>query len=195
MRYAEPTAPPWRLFMGIAAMFFGLLVLSACGGGGGPEAGGSAQPPASSGQQVPAQPAQQSSASVSIDACQLITKTEAQAAVGAPVGDPSQTSIPPVFGCDYRYPSSIEIEVGVSVIVYQDNKQAADAFQMALDINKYPPVSGVGERAYDSRPIQDLTVLRGRYELAVDVGLADSDRNKEFALAKELALKALGRLP
>ena len=53
-------------------------------------------------------------------------------------------------------------------------------------------MEGIGDRAYDSRPIGDITVLKGKYELSIDVSASGQD---EFEVAKELAAKAVDRLP
>ena len=66
-------------------------------------------------------------------------------------------------------------------------------YEMALEINDYPEIDGLGERAYDSRPIGGVNVLQGRYELSVDVSAERSDA--DFDMAAGLAERAVDRLP
>jgi hypothetical protein len=124
-----------------------------------------------------------------IDACKLLEKQEVDAALGKPVGAPAPENMPPVYGCRWR----IEVldGLGLSVIAYDSPAQALAAHEMAIKINNYEQVAGVGERAYTS-PFNEVTALAGRYELSVDVTLSQADRP---AIAKALALKALARLP
>jgi hypothetical protein len=127
-----------------------------------------------------------------INACALVTKEEAEAAVGSPVGDPVEDDYPPQYGCKYST-SSLD-QVSIDLIVYDDAQQANDAFQMEIDINSYEEVSGIGDRALRPSPIMDITVIKGKYEMSVDV-LNDSDDEVQYEKAKELAIIALGRLP
>lgn len=129
--------------------------------------------------------------SAGVDACALVTKEEAEAVLGASVGEPTQEDVPPISACSYETPDFDT--VSVSVLTYDDADQAEEGFQMAIDINDYPEVSGLGDRAYDSRPIFDVTVQKGRYEVDVDVSLEGDEA--DFETAKELAATAVDRLP
>jgi len=84
--------------------------------------------------------------------------------------------------------------VNVDVLTYDNADDAESIFQLAIDINDYPEVDGIGDRAYDSRPIGDITVLKGKYELSVDVANV-STSDADFEVAKDLAKKAVDRLP
>ena len=130
-------------------------------------------------------------ASSSIDACALVTKEEAEAVLGASVGDAQREDTPPVTACTYE--TADFDSVSVSVLTYEDSDQAEEGFQMAIDINDFPEVPGIGDRAYDARPAFGLTVLKGRYELEVDVSLEGDEA--EFVAAKDLAATAVERLP
>ena len=204
----------------ILALVVGLVVftLSACGGS--PSTGGEAtgpalpsptlgQEPEPTGVQAPAEseappeseapagtgeavPTEVLPAGSGIDVCALVTQEEAGAAIGSPVGEPVEENVPPIYSCSYDTPGFD----GVSVIVveYADAAQAEAAFQMAIDINDYEEVTGVGDRAYRSYPIFDLNVLTGRYELSVDV-TDSSEEEQQYQKASELAEKALSRMP
>jgi hypothetical protein len=125
----------------------------------------------------------------SVDACALVTQAEAESALGAPVGEPEIGNTPPIFSCSYE---TAEFDVvSVIVAVYDSAEDAEDAFQLAIDINDYPEIEGLGERAYNGQPVLDVTVLTGSYELSVDVVGPDND----LQLAQDLARAALDRLP
>ena len=130
-------------------------------------------------------------ASSSLDACALVTREEAEAVLGASVGEPAREDTPPIAACTYETPDFDS--VSVSVLTYDDSDQAEEGFQMAIDINDFPEVPGIGDRAYDARPAFGLTVLKGRYELEVDVSLEGDEA--EFEAAKDLAATAVERLP
>jgi hypothetical protein len=189
----------------LAALFFlalsGLFLLAACGGGDEEESTASpsgTKTPAAT--QAPvgtsAAGATQTATSAAqasggeIDPCSLVTKAEAEAIVGESVGEPVVMDTELLVSCLYSTP---DLEgVSVDVLAYNDEEQAKSGFELALDINDYPEVEGIGDRAYDSRPIGDITVLKGKYELSIDVSASGQD---EFEVAKELAAKAVDRLP
>jgi hypothetical protein len=125
-----------------------------------------------------------------IDPCALVTKAEAEAIVGESLGEPAVTITEMLAGCLYSTPDFDS--VNVDVLTYDSEDDAKSLFQMAIDINDYPEVEGIGDRAYDSRPIGDITVLKGKYELSVGVSTGGED---DFEVAKGLAAKAVDRLP
>ena len=202
----------------VAAVFFlallGLLLLAACGGGNEGSAatpGGTRTPAATSaatGTRVAtstsaaratqtatagatrAATATAQASSGEIDPCTLVTKAEAEAVVGQSLGEPAVTITEMLAGCLYTT-SDLE-SVNVDVLTYDSADDAKSGFQLAIDINHYPEIEGIGDRAYDSRPIGDITVLKGKYELSIDVSTGEQD---EFEVAKDLASKAVERLP
>jgi hypothetical protein len=162
-----------------------LLALAACGGdvpgdnGGGP----AASVAVTEEQETNAEP------SAPIDACALLTRDEANAVLGAATREPMRGDTPPVNSCAYRT-ENFDV-VSVSVITYADKAEAEKVHQFAIDINKYPEIAGLGDRAYNAQPIGDVTVLVGRYQLGVDVSGPEND----LEVARELAETAIGRLP
>lgn len=124
--------------------------------------------------------------------CALITKEEAEAALGTPVSDPVEQNFPPVFSCRYNDTENIYL-VDVTVVEFSDAAEAQDVFQMAVDLNQYPVVSGFGDRAYLST-IYDIVVDKGKYELSVSVSSSEED-DVQLEKAKALAMSALARLP
>jgi len=191
-----------RLTVGVLALSMLLFGLAACGGDDESEEPAEAtQAPAAEGvateePDTVAEPQatdvpEGEEASSSIDACALVIKEEAEAALGASVSEPTREDTPPIAACSYE--TADFDSVSVSVLTYDDSDQAEEGFQMAIDINDYPEVPGIGDRAYDARPGFGLTVLKGRYELEVDVSLEGGEA--DFEAAKELAATAVERLP
>jgi len=185
-----------------------LLMLGACGGGG--EKTTATQ--TTSGTQTPAGEATQTATATApasggeIDACALVTKVEAEAVVGEPLGDPAVTNTDTLSGCLYM--TSDFKSVNVDVVTFKNEDDADSAFQLAIDINNYPEVKGIGDHAFDTRPTGDITVFKGKYQLSIDVNVegnsgqgGDVEGNDvewsgaDFEAAKQLAAKAVDRLP
>jgi len=210
-RRAEPSSGR-RLPLGaLAALFLlalsGLFLLAACGGDDEESPGtpsGTRAPAATqttTGTQAPAEtasPETEETATAApqasggeIDPCALVTKEEAEAIIGESLDEPVVTITELLVSCLYSTPDFDS--VNVDVLIYDDEDQAEGGFEMALDINDYPEVEGIGDGAYDSRPIGDITVLKGKYELSVDVSVGEGDA--DFETAKDVAAKAVDRLP
>jgi hypothetical protein len=179
-----------------------LLGLAACGGDDGSEEPGAATqaPPAEAGAtdepEAVAEPQateepEGEEASSGVDACELVTREEAEAVLGVSVGEPTREDVPPIGACSYE--TADFDSVSIAVVTFEDADQAEEVLQMAIDINDYPEISGLGDGAYDSRPIYDVTVRKGRYELSIDVSLEGGEA--DFETAKELAATAVERLP
>ena len=210
---AEPSGGRRLPLRALAALSFlalsGLLLLAACGGDdeestpsatGTPAAAATQTPAGTSAAeetQTPAGEETQISGATpepsagEIDPCALVTKEEAEAIVGESLGDPLVTITELLATCLY---STLDFDsVYVGVLIYDSEDNAEGGFEVALDINDYPEVEGIGDRAYDSRPLGDITVLKGKYELSVDVSVEDTDA--DFETAKDVAAKAVDRLP
>ncbi len=127
-----------------------------------------------------------------IDPCALITQEEAEQALGVATGTGQPDNSPPLYSCSYE--TSTYDLVQVILVVYDDNAQAQDAFQTAININGYPELSGLGDRAYNAQPILDIDVLSGRYEISIDIS-DSSDDATQLQKAIDLAEVGLTRLP
>lgn len=127
-----------------------------------------------------------------LDACTLVTKEEAEAALGKQVDEPTQETVPMMYACTYEAADFDRVDV--LVVEYNDEQEAAASFQMELDINDYEEISGVGDRALRPWPIMDITVLSGQYEVSIDIS-DGSEAAVQLEKARNLAEKALGRLP
>jgi len=187
------------------AALSGLILLAACGGddestatpGGTRTAAATAAATGTRTAAAPASPRATQAATATaqastgeIDPCALVTKAEAEAIVGESLGEPAVTITKMLAGCLYSTPDFDS--VNVDVLTSDSEDDAKSLFQMAIDINDYPEIEGIGDRAYDSRPIGDITVLKGKYELSIDVSTGGED---DFEVAKDLAAKAVDRLP
>ena len=125
-----------------------------------------------------------------IDPCALVTKEEAEAIIGESLDEPLVTITELLASCLYSTPDFDS--VNVDVLTYDSEDDAKSLFQLAIDINDYPEVEGIGDQAYDSRPIGDITALKGKYELSVDISVEGGDA--DFETAKDVAAKAVDRL-
>ena len=180
------------------------LVLSACGGGdddddsgddGGAATatldsgdGGDEETPEATAEDEGTDEGGHDSAADAVDACSLVTKDEAEAALGAPVSDGEAQDYPPIYSC--RYMTQDSYLVDVTVVVFENDDQAEEVHDQAVNLNDYEKVDGIGERAYYALGF-GLTVLQDEFELSVSVAGSDDDRGREEDLAKI----AVERLP
>ena len=171
----------------------GLFLLAACGGDNEESTGtpSGTQAPAATGSPAAEETSAPQASGGEIDPCALVTKEEAEAIVGESLDEPVVTITELLASCLYSTPDFDS--VSVDVLIYDREDDAKSGFQLAIDINDYPEVEGIGDQAYDSRPIGDITVLKGKYELSVDVSVEGGDA--DFETAKDVAAKAVDRLP
>lgn len=128
-----------------------------------------------------------------IDVCALVPGGEVEAVIGMPVGPAQRDDFEDLFyGCRYEEEALTQV-VTLGVIAYEDAEEAEDSFEFGAD--QYPAVDGIGDRAYNSQPIDDITVLAGRYEVSVGLYFVADDDDTEHAMARELATLLLDRLP
>lgn len=127
-----------------------------------------------------------------LDVCTVLPGDDVADAIGKPVGAGRREDAAPYLGCRYEAAGSPQI-VTVGVIPYPDAEQAEESFDFAAD--QYPAVEGVGDRAYNSQPIADISVLSGRYEVSVGLYFVDDDDARELTMARDLAAILLDRLP
>jgi hypothetical protein len=130
---------------------------------------------------------------VSIDVCALVTAEEIEAIVGEPIAEgEAEESAPPFFGCRYESDDITRV-VTIGVIAWDDADDAEASFDIGAD--QYEAVEGIGDRAYRSQPINDITVLSGRYEISVGLYFVSEDDDDEFEMAREIASTVIDRLP
>jgi hypothetical protein len=175
------------------------LTLTACGAAGDPVDTDSTTPTpgngAATGQPDATAPPSVTDgpSSADIDACALVTQDEVESIVGMPVGAPEpEDAPPPFFSCRYEDDEILPV-VKVSIIASESADDAVSLFELGAD--QYPAVEGLGDRAYRSQPIDEITVLAGRYELSVGLYFVSEDDDAEFEMAREIAELVLPRLP
>ena len=182
-----------------------VLLLAACGGNGeesttpaaGTQAATPAETPAESPATTPAATEEPGGnggqvSSGEIDPCALLTKEEVEAAVGTSVTEPEGSVEQQFAECDFNDPDAPDwLIVGVSVFTLEDKDQARDSFE--LGSGSWETVTGIGDDAYWADALNSLEVLKGRYDISIDV--APTDGKDDLAIAKELAAKVVDRLP
>ncbi len=198
------TAPrSWRaLSLALLLAVCAALLLAACGGDGGDKpsasAGVSPSRPASA-SVSPSQPASTASP-ISTPAgtgggdlpCILITKQEAEQALGEPLGEPQSGTYAGTISCGFQ-PSPdrgvlISITKGASKADFQANvKQGADLLHTQAQ-----PVPGVGDEAVWLEPY--LIVLKKDVYFRISVWSPQISGPDQLERAKGLALKAAGRI-
>jgi hypothetical protein len=130
---------------------------------------------------------------ITLDACLLVTQAEAEGVLGESTGPGERTDTPPFYVCDYQTASTFN-KVSIVVIQYSSSAEALGVFQYSITNNGYPEISGVGDRAYNSQPIGDITVLLGDKELSIDI-FSNADDAAQLQSAIELAKLAITRMP
>jgi len=177
----------------------GVLLALALLAGCAAEGGGAATPDAADatveatvGPATP-EPTTAGGAPAEIDVCALLSQAEVEGIVSVPVGPPAaEDPLPPFFGCRYEDPDITPV-ITVGILAWDSPSDAESSFGFGAD--QYPAVDGIGERAYRSQPIDDITVLQGSYEVSVGLYFVSEDEDADFEMARQLAEIVIGRLP
>ena len=157
----------------------GWCVVALCGCGGGGQAGGYASSPAASAAAAP--PAQNA------DTCSLVSKADAETALGEPVGSPRPRSSATSSGCVY---TSLSGSARLDVAVFHYPDAAAALAQYQRFSNSGQPVPGLGDQA---RGAGYLAVLKGSVLISVSMPVADKQPD-QFGAVQALARKVLSKL-
>ncbi|MEV4656999.1 hypothetical protein [Micromonospora sp. NPDC049301] len=175
-----------------AAAVLTLTAVGGCGTDDGPAApvAGAGPSVAATGQGDPsaAASAEESPAAPAVDACALVTKTEAEKLAGTPLEDPLEKAAADRDTCTYTGPvtgptAQVEVYVG-------------DGAKKFLDIDrelghKLTPISGAGDEAY----AEDGTVFVSKAGVWACVRLVRSEDPATYRSALEaVARTAAGRL-
>jgi hypothetical protein len=129
----------------------------------------------------------------SLDACSLLTGPDVQAATKRAVRPPAKSATANLATCTFDDPKDptskvLKLDVLVSANAADAKKALAIAKSNAADVQ---PVAGLGDDAYWDKYLRALRVVKGRYQLDLEL---DSEAGGLDA-AKALAVKALSRLP
>jgi hypothetical protein len=173
-----------------------VAVLGACGGGGGQDDEGAASVGTSETTAAEA-PAEVAAAK---DGCEYLTKAQVEAAIGAAVGEPQDTSTPSVGLCNYDSPDpilSVNTRIEHSGAGNYDATNAATAEMLKVEPKSEP---GVGEKAtwYFRNQMGvhqgQLTAAAGDALVTVTISGMDIDEPKAKAAAKTLAGQIISNL-
>lgn len=190
--------------VGVVVSLASAVALTACGGGG----SGSNTPSAKSTSSAPASaatssapaasPASKSTAAASsggLDVCGMVTKADVEAAIGTSVLDPKPSHFPNYDYCDFNDPAASGLRlVTASVVTGSSASDAKDAFDLSKsNANSPQAVAGLGDDAFWDDTLGTLDIVKGQYEVSVDV--APLDNLDRVAAAKAVAAKVLANLP
>lgn len=180
-----------------------LVALTGCGGGGDSAPAGNGSNPTTNAVTPETQATSRptgataptpASGGVLQDACTLLTKAEVEAALATPVGEVLSSLPGTQFpACEFSAPRSrAELLVQVVVNPFFNSNAARGAFD-ALKPSNAVNVSGLGDGAYWIADTGRLALLKGNHIVSVDV--RESGGKDRQAVARELAAKAIPRVP
>ena len=115
-------------------------------------------------------------------ACALLTLTDIQQAVGAPVKPGAEQDSSGQVGCDWNGTTDTGPSVGVTVATYDDT-----LWQAGSQAGYSSPVSGIGEAAFKGWPTAGTLNVKVK-GLAVTVGVVDFTKPSADIDAESLAL-------
>jgi len=126
-------------------------------------------------------------------ACILITKQEAEQALGEPLGEPQSGALGDTTSCGYQPAPDrgvlISVTKGVSKADFETSaKQSAELLHAQAQ-----PVSGVGDEAFWLPPY--LIVLKNGVFYRISVRGPQISAPDQLERPQRLALKAAGRIP
>ena len=134
-----------------------------------------------------------------LDVCTLITKDEVEDILGQTAGDPIFSSMggagasAGLTGGDCRFEATgVTPVVSISLLAWSDEDDAESSFSL---FNAADEVDGIGDRAVSTQPVGDVSVLKGRYELSVDLYFVNEDDAADLEMASEIAVLVVSRLP
>ncbi len=186
--------PRYALILGLLAMLVAAVLLAACksSGGGGETPAGETPTQAPTVERLTptpegATPEAAASPTDGIYLCDLVTPEEVEEALGESVTDTRDLD---TVSCLYSTApkNSVSIERGSQQIL-EEGIYGADASR--------EPVSGIGDEAAwfgDVAP-RYLSVRQGDFYFQVRLNLPDVDSSTQLEIAKDLAAKAVERLP
>jgi hypothetical protein len=186
--------------IGIVISLAAAASMAACGGGSGSksptaaapssDSTASASPTIAAAATTPSQ-----AASGDLDACDLVSKADVEAAIGKTVLDPKPQQFPGLASCDFNDPTSPVFRLaGVNVVTEASSSDAQSLFDFGKsNANDPQKVDGVGEDAYWDATLNTLDTVQGKYEITIDV--APDEGVDTLTAAKAIAAKVLANLP
>jgi hypothetical protein len=139
-----------------------------------------------------------------VDACTLLDQADIETTIGREVLEPKSDQLANLACCSYGDPETPIISI-VTVCAFVGSHaeyyagaetQAKDIFEQGKNnAASIQPVSGLGNDAYWDEIFNSLHVSQGKYELSIEISLDSEDGETTLDLSRELAQKALQRLP
>lgn len=126
--------------------------------------------------------------SANADACSLVTKSDAETALGEPVGSPRPRTTATSSGCAYTSLSG-SARLDVDITHWPDSATATTQYQRFSNIGQ--PVSGLGDQARGNTAL--LAVQKGRVLFTISMPVADKQPD-QFGAMKLLAGKLAAEL-
>ncbi len=128
----------------------------------------------------------------SLDVCSFLSPEEVSAAIGvdAPAGE-AEDPVPPFFGCQWDTDQQL---LKVSIIAWATEDDAKGSMNLETENNDYPVIEGLGDEAFNTQPIDDVTARSGRYEISVGLYFVSDDDAEELKRATEVARLIVDRL-
>lgn len=121
-------------------------------------------------------------------ACSLVTKSDAEAALGEPVGSPRPRTTATSSGCAYTSLSG-SARLDVDITRWPDAATANTQYQRFSNIGQ--PVSGLGDQARGNTAL--LAVLKGSVLFTISMPVADKQPD-QFGAMKVLAGKLAAKV-
>jgi hypothetical protein len=141
----------------------------------------------------------QSGEAEELDVCTLVTQAEVEAILGQSVGAPNFTSMGAagaaagLGGGDCTFQATgITAVISIGVLAWSDEDDAESSFGL---FGSDEEIEGIGDKAVNTQPVGDISVLQGRYELSVDLYFVNDDDDADFEMARQIAELAVPRLP
>jgi Protein of unknown function (DUF3558) len=134
-----------------------------------------------------------------VDPCALVTKEEAEAALGLKVGEPEKETLGGSNAtCTYTAADNPGATVSVDVYLPQAKKESFTSLRRNIEEKPevFGPVealSGIGDEAYTYASVVSVFQNNRFFEIAVELGKYNQPANR--AAAKPLAQKAASRMP
>jgi len=125
--------------------------------------------------------------------CILITKQEAEQALGEPLGEPQSAAFGGTTTCGYQPSPDRGVLISVSNGVSKADFETSAQQTAELLHTQAQPVSDAGDEAYWLPPY--LIVLKNGVFLRISVWAPQISAPDQLERAKGLALKAAGRIP
>lgn len=129
-----------------------------------------------------------SAATQASDACTIVTKADAETALGEPVGAPKPRSSATSSGCVYASLSG-SARLDIDITRWPDPAAAATKYQTFANIGQ--PVAGLGDQARGNTAI--LAVQKGSVVITVSMPVADKQPD-QFGAMKLLAAKVVSKV-